>query len=38
MEAIDRSAMTGAFESVLTSFTMPAALPENWDPHAFTLV
>lgn len=37
LEAIDRSARTGAFELVLTSFTRPAALPENWDPHARTL-
>ena len=32
LEAIDRSARTGAFEPVLTSFTRPAALPEDWDP------
>jgi predicted dehydrogenase len=38
LEAIDRSALTGAFEPVLTSFSRPAALPEDWDPHAATLV
>jgi predicted dehydrogenase len=37
MEAIERSAATGAFEPVLTSFARPAALPEDWDPHARTL-
>jgi predicted dehydrogenase len=37
LEAIDRSARTGAFELVLTSFTRPAALPADWDPHARTL-
>jgi predicted dehydrogenase len=37
MEAIDRSVATGTFESVLTSFTRPAALAEDWDPHASTL-
>jgi predicted dehydrogenase len=37
LEAIDRSAVTGTFEPVLTSFTRPAALPEDWDPHAGTL-
>jgi predicted dehydrogenase len=37
LEAIDRSATTGAFEPVRTSFTRPAALPEDWDPHAGTL-
>ena len=37
LEAIDRSAATGAFEPVLSSFTRPAALPEDWDPHAATL-
>jgi predicted dehydrogenase len=38
LEAIDRSAETGAFEPVLTNFSRPAALPEDWDPHAATLV
>jgi predicted dehydrogenase len=37
LEAIDRSATTGAFEPVLSSFTRPSALPEDWDPHARTL-
>jgi len=37
LEAIDRSAATGAFEPVLTSFTRPAPLPEAWEPHARTL-
>jgi predicted dehydrogenase len=37
LEAIDRSAVTGAFEPVLTSFTRPAALPDDWDPFASTL-
>jgi predicted dehydrogenase len=37
LEAIDRSAETGTFEPVQSSFTRPAALPEDWDPHAATL-
>ena len=37
LEAIDRSAATGAFQPVLTSFTRPAPLPEDWDPHARTI-
>lgn len=37
MEAIDSAAATGAFEPVRSSFTKPAVLPEDWDPHASTL-
>jgi hypothetical protein len=37
LDAIDRSATTGTFEPVLTSFTRPESLPEDWDPHARTL-
>ena len=37
LEAINRSAVAGAFEPVLTSFTMPAPLRADWDPHACTL-
>jgi predicted dehydrogenase len=37
LEAIGRSAATGAFQPVLTSFTRPSLLPEDWDPHARTL-
>ena len=37
LEAIDRSAATGAFEPVLSSFASPAVLPEDWDPNASTL-
>jgi predicted dehydrogenase len=37
LEAIDRSAATGAFEPVLTSFTRPAPLPGDWDPSVATL-
>lgn len=37
LEAIDRSAVTGAFQPVRTSFTRPGALPEDWDPHVSTL-
>jgi predicted dehydrogenase len=34
MEAIERSAATGAFEPVHSTFTRPELLPADWDPHA----
>jgi predicted dehydrogenase len=33
MTAIDRSGETAAFEPVESSFDLPAALPEDWNPH-----
>jgi predicted dehydrogenase len=37
MSAIERSAASGDFEPVLTTFTKPAALAADWDPHATTI-
>jgi predicted dehydrogenase len=36
MLAIERSAATGGFEEVHSSFTPPGPLPPRWDPHART--
>jgi hypothetical protein len=37
MESIARSAETGSFEPVRSTFTVPAVLPADWDPSAATL-
>jgi predicted dehydrogenase len=37
MSAIERSAASGEFEPVLTTFTRPDALAADWDPHATTI-
>ena len=37
MEAIERSIARASFEPVRTTFTAPAALEADWDPHARTL-
>jgi predicted dehydrogenase len=37
MSAIERSASSGEFEPVVTTFTRPAALAADWDPHASTI-
>ena len=37
MESIARSAESGAFEPVSSTFTVPATLPAGWDPAAATL-
>jgi hypothetical protein len=37
MTAIERSAATGEFEPVVTTFTRPDALAADWDPHAATI-
>jgi predicted dehydrogenase len=37
MEAIAASAETGAFRPVRTSFSVPEAVPADWDPQARTL-
>lgn len=37
LEAISSSAENGGFVPVTTSFSRPAPLPEDWDPHAATL-
>lgn len=37
MEAIDRSATTGTFEPVHSTFSRPEPLPAGWDPHAAVL-
>jgi len=37
MESIARSAESGAFEPVASTFTVPATLPAGWDPAAATL-
>jgi predicted dehydrogenase len=37
MESIARSAETGSFEPVRSTFTVPAPLPADWDPTAVTL-
>jgi predicted dehydrogenase len=34
MEAIERSAVTGRFEPVHSTFSRPEPLPPGWDPHA----
>lgn len=34
MEAITTSVETGSFEPVRSTFTRPAPLPADWDPHA----
>ena len=38
MEAIAASAETGAFCPVRSSFSVPEAVPADWDPAARTLV
>ncbi len=37
MSAIERSAASGEFEPIVTTFTRPAALAADWDPHASTI-
>ncbi len=37
MESIARSAETGRFEPVRSTFTVPTVLPADWDPTAATL-
>jgi predicted dehydrogenase len=37
MESTGRSISAGAFEPVRTTFSVPDAVPETWDPHARTL-